>query len=205
MKIITLAKTKELLGITNTDYDTQITRYIPIIDAKVKQLTGNRYNMQVIGDTTADSKDVTISGLKNATGGIQNFHDMDDLSEYIKIGSLISGDGIVSDTYIDEIYFNLTYDYAYDYPVITLSDNATATASGVTLYIGIDIGLQTTVAKGIYWLITQESTGLPTAGLKSKSIGGTSKSWNDSDSKIDGRSGMPSWFVKAFPKYMSGH
>jgi len=200
MKIITLVKTKELLGITATTYDTQITRYIPIIDSKVKQITGNRYNMQIIGATTISSKDVTISGLKNSTGGIQNFHSLDDLEEYIKIGSLISGTGIADGAYIDEMYFNTS-----DYPIITLSAVATETASNVVLYLGIPIGLQTIVAKGIYWMITQESTGLPSFGLTSKSIGGTSKSWTDSDSKIDGSSGMPAWFCKAFPKYMGGH
>lgn len=222
MKIITLAKTKELLGISTTDYDTKISRYIPIIDSKVKLITNKRYNYQVIGDTTADSKIVVLRTVSNNSLGvldfnhtwtdslgINNYWTIEDLQEYLEIGSLISGGSIPTDAYIDEVYYN-GYSYAassesYTIPVIELNEAATETATGLQIFIGFNIGLQTTVAKGIQWLIEQEGTALPTSGLKSKSIGPTSKTWSDKDSKIDGKSGMPSWFVKSFPQYMSGH
>ena len=209
MKVITLAKTKELLGITDTAQDTEINRYINIIDSKVKQITHNRYNMQILGDTTIDSKIVPISGISNVTGGINNHWVMDDIDEFILIGSLVSGEGIPDDTYIDEFYYNLSgvdqLNTIVKSPVIVLSADATATEANIIIYVGITIGLQTTIAKGIAWLINEESTSLPSAGLLSRSIGATRLSWSVSQSQIDGRYGMPSWFVKAFPVYLSGH
>ena len=210
MKIITLEKTKELLGISDTSLDTQITRYIPIIDSKIKMITKNRYNYFVYGATTSGSKIIELYSVNKAKNlGINNKYCIDDLDEYLQVGSLISGEGIAADTYIDDIYYNgdavELSGTDYSVPIIEMSENATATNESAQIFIGFNIGLQTTVAKGIYWLITQESTSIPTAGLISKSIGGTSKSWSSADSKIDGKSGMPAWFVKAFPRYMSGH
>jgi len=225
-KIITLAKTKELLGITNTDLDTEITRYIPIIDAKVKLITKNRYNTQVLGDTTADSTTVKLKSILNNTLGqldffanprwfdtcnlgINNSWCIEDLQEYLDIGMLISGGSIPADVYIDEVFYNgfsvaLGSD-TFAIPTITLSTAATETAAGVQIFLGFNIGLQTTVAKGIAWLINEENQNTPLAGLLSRSIGPTRLSWSVSQSQIDGRYGMPSWFVKAFPVYMSGH
>lgn len=209
MKIITLAKTKELLGITDTSLDTEITRYITIIDSKVKQMTHNKYNMQILGDTTVDSTIVPISGISNVTDGINNKWVMDDIDEFILIGSLVTGEGIPADTYIDEFYYNLSgvdqYITIGKSPVIVLSANATATEASVIIYVGITIGLQPTIAKGIAWLITEENQNTPLAGLLSRSIGPSRLSWSVSQSQIDGRYGMPSWFVKSFPVYMSGH
>jgi len=200
LKIITLAKTKELLGIDNTDQDALITRYIPIIDAKVKLITKNRYNMQIMGDVTLDSVVVPISGITNDTGGINNNYTLDTIMEYIEVGSLIEGDNITAGSYIDEVYMSGT-----TVPTIDLSEAATATEASIVITVGINIGLQTTIAKGIAWLIDQENENIPGAGLLSKSLGPTRKSWSVSQSVIDGKYGMPSWFVKAFPVYMSGH
>ena len=200
MKIITLAKTKELLGITDTSLDTEIARYITIIDAKVKLMTHNQYNMQIVGDVTIDSKVVPISGLTNDTGGINNYHSLDTIMEYIEVGSLITGDNIAADTYIDEVYMS-----GSTIPTIDLSAVATATEASIIITVGINIGLQPTIAKGIAWLIGEENQNTPTAGLLSRSIGATRLSWSVSQSVIDGVSGMPNWFVKAFPKFMSGH
>ena len=200
MKIITLAKTKELLGITDTAQDTEINRYITIIDAKVKLITNNQYNMQIVGDVTLDSVVVPISGLTNVTGGINNYHSLDDIMEFIKVGDLVEGDNIATDTYINQVYLS-----GGTIPTIDLSANSTATEASIIITVGFNIGLQTTVAKGIQWLINEESTSIPSAGLLSRSIGATRLSWSVSQSQIDYLYGMPNWFVKAFPTYMSGH
>ena len=225
-KIITLAKTKELLGIDNTDQDTLINRYIPIIDAKVKLITKNRYNVQVVGDTTTDSKLVPLTSVRNTSLGrldfwnnpngtsscnlgINNNWCIEDLQEYLEIGTLITGSGIPADNYIDEVFYN-GFQYTessidYGIPTIQLATAATATESSVQIYLGFNIGLQTTVAKGIAWLIDQENETISEAGQLSETIGSIRKSWSVSQSKIDGRYGMPNWFVKSFPIYMSGH
>ena len=209
MKVITLDKTKELLGITDTSLDDQINRYIPIIDAKVKQITNNRYNMQIVGDTTIGEEDIVISGIKNVTGGIQNYWTLDNIGDYIIIGSLLGGENIEIETYVEEFRYTInetiTDHLEYNLPVITMSEPATATASGSILYLGIDIGLQPTIAKGIAWLIGQENQDSPELGWTSQRIGSVSVVRGVAQAAIDGRYGLPVWFVNAFPKYMSVH
>ena len=226
MKIITLAKTKELLGITDTSIDTEITRYIPIIDAKVKLITRNRFNTQVLGDTTADSTTVKLKSILNNTlGRLDFFHNanwfdhcnlginnswcIEDLQEYLDTGMLISGGSIPSDAYIDEVFYNgfsvVQGSDTFAIPTITLSEAATETAEGVQIFLGFNIGLQTTVAKGIAWLISEENIDNPSVGWTSQRIGSISEVRGVAQAKIDGRFGMPVWFVNSFPKYMSGH
>jgi hypothetical protein len=220
MKVITLAKTKELLGITDTASDTKITAKIKYVDSKVKQIMGNRLNYRVIGDITLDSEYVAVYSIITPDGtrydwnyiesrwfasGINNNSYLDDLSEYLEVGQLIEGTGIAAETYIDEIYYNggevgLGGD-TYTTPVIKLSIAATEDASGSNLYLGISIAYQDIIAKGIQYLINGTNTRMP--GKAVTSVGRVS--YSDKDSAIDGRYGMPSWFVKSFPKYTSGH
>lgn len=200
MKIITLEKVKELLGITNTSLDTQINRYIPIIDSKIKQITNNKYNMQILGDTTLDSMIVPVTGFTNSTGGINNKYILNNVIDYLQFGDLIEGDNIPGDTYIEDVYLSEN-----SIPTIALSNEATATAGDVILTIGFNIGLQNTIAKGIYWLISQENTDFEELGWTSQHIGSVSIVRGVEQAKIDGRYGMPLWFVKAFPTYVSGY
>jgi hypothetical protein len=178
-KIITLAKTKELLGILNGSQDELINRYIPIVDAKVKMITKNRYNTQVSGITVNGVTAVELFSIHNnrygfwkfprgrgidfnqCTAGIQNPWCIDDLEEYLQVGSLVSGEGIPANTYIDEVYFNggqvTLSGVDYTVPTIVLSNAATADSTDAQIFISFNIGLQTTVAKGIAWLIDQEN------------------------------------------------
>ncbi|MEA3370797.1 MAG: hypothetical protein U9Q40_05600, partial [Campylobacterota bacterium] len=182
MKIITLTKTKELLGITDSSLDTKISRYIPIIDSKVKQITNNKYNMQIIGDTIYNSNIVKITGITNSTGGINNSFEIDGAINYLKFGDMISGTNIPANSYIDDIYManNIT-------PTIELSETATATGTDILITVGFNIGLQTTVAKGIYWLISQENTDIEELGWTSQRIGSVSVVRGVEQAKVDGR------------------
>jgi hypothetical protein len=221
VKVITLAKTKELLGITDTASDTQISAKIPYIDSKVKQITNNRYNMLIVGNTTLDSPYVTVSSIytynrgityyyrhntrRNFVSGINNYCYFDDLGEFLETGQLIEGTGIPAEAYLDEIYYNgdLVSDGTnnFDIPTVKLSANATSTNEGVRLYLGIPIAYQDTIAQGIQYLINKTSTTLP--GQTVTRVG--TVAYSDADSKINGKYGMPAWFVKPFPKYVSGH
>lgn len=220
-KVITLAKTKTLLGIGDTSQDAAIIANIPIIDSKVKQITNNRFNDQIIGDVTTGVLYVPIFGFtcnnerftfrsgRVWCSGINNNCVIDDLEEYIQTGQLIEGEGIPAETYIDEIYYNghsVEFDgVTYSIPVIKLSAVATETNTSAQLFIGVTIGMQTTIAKGIQYLINSTSTTLPTNSLASRSIGPTSKSFGAKDQEIDNRYGMPAWFVKAFTQFQGGH
>lgn len=225
MKVITLEKTKELLGITDTSQDTQITAKIPIIDSKVKQITNNRYNYMIIGDITVGSPYVTVSSVYSNNmkcdyyyrngyygyrrDGINNHCTYDSIEEYLEVGQLISGTGIPADSYIDEVYYNGdVFDDGIDtfsVPTIKLSANATATTGSVRIYLGINIGYQDIIAKGIKFLIDGTSSILPTSGISSKSIGPVSVSYSSASQKLDNKYGMPAWFVSGLPKYASGH
>lgn len=221
MRVITRDKCKELLGITDSTYDARIDAKIPYIDAKVKQITGNKYNYQIFGRTTTGSQYIEIYGILVSEryyaftnrgrerliqiSGINNPFWLDDIEEYIEIGQLISGDGIPADAYIEEITYNGDIldvsGIQYDVPAIKLSSAATATNTSARLFIGINIAYQDIIAKGIKYLIntTNDSVG----GRTVTSVG--TVSYSDHDSKIDGKYGMPSWFVKAFPRYHRGH
>ena len=218
MKVITLAKTKELLGITDTASDVAITAKIPYIDSLVKQITKNRFNYTIYGSTTLDSKYVTIESIISYNGdqyiysrkdrrfyssGINNNDYFEDIAEYLNIGDQVEGDNIPTGNYIDELYYNglsLTSG-DIDTPTIKLAEAATATDGGSLIYIGMNISYQPIIAKGIQYLINCTSSVLP--GRAVTGVG--SVSYSDADSKINNKYGMPDWFVKAFPKFMVGH
>ena len=220
MKVITLDKTKELLGITDSSSDVAITAKIPYIDSKVKQITRNRWNMQIVGSTISGSPYIPVYSIKGVNGitynynktdrryysaGINNNYSIDDLSEYIETGQLIEGFGIPTDSYIDEVYYD-GYDYeiagqAYNVPFVKISANATATRNSTQMFLGISIAYQDIIAKGIQYLINSTNT----STNKDRVISVGTVSYSDSEAAIDGKYGMPSWFVKAFPKYAGGH
>jgi hypothetical protein len=223
MKVITLAKTKTLLGLDpgTAEENAAITANIPIIDSKVKQITNNRYNDQIIGDVTTGVLYVPIFGFTcfnqrftHISGrvwcsGINNNWVIDDLEEYIQVGQLIEGEGIPAEAYIDEIFYNghsVEFDgVTYEVPVIKLSVVATETNTSAQLFIGVTIGMQTTIAKGVQFLINSTNTSLPTNSIASKSILGVSKTFSSVDQAIDNKFGMPGWFVKSFPQFQGGH
>ncbi len=184
MKVITLSKCKESLGISGDTLDVFITKQIPLIDAKVKQIAKNNFNQRVCGDVTVDSPYVTISSIHN-TGS---------LTEYLEVGQLIEGEGIPEDTYIEEVY-------AGESPNIKLSENATATTAGNILQLGINICYQDIIAKGIWYAYSKVNRTLP--GRTISSVG--TVSFANEDNTIDGRYGMPAWFVKALPQFVGGH
>lgn len=223
MKVITLEKCKALLGIDpgTAEENAAITANIPIIDSKVKQITNHRYNDQIIGNVESGSPYVEVFGFSSCgrdysyrhgrvwCSGINNNYEIDDLEEYLQIGQLIEGEGIPDESYIDEIYYNggsvELGGKSYSVPVIKLSVVATETKLGAQLFVGIIIGLQPTIAKGIQYLINSTSTSLPTNSLASRSLGPSAKSFGAKDQELDNKSGMPAWFVKAFPQYQGGH
>ena len=223
MQVITLARTKELLGISDTSQDAAITAKIPFIDAKVKLITRNNYNFKFGGDTTLGSKFLSVYELVSdfytnyvyydylpgrSVSGINNPFIYTDISESLEPGQLIEGEGIPADAYIVDITSSGTSvtisgtDYHVTY--IELSAAATATQAGVLLTGGISIGYQDTIAKGIQYLINETSTALPETGIASESIGPVSVSYSAGSQKIDGKSGMPSWFVRGLPRFQRG-
>lgn len=215
MVVITRDKVKELLGITSSDYDAQIDAKIPYIDAKVKQITRNNWDYKFVGSPELDSNKLYVyeyipypqSAADRNASGINNNCIYTDISEALEIGQLVTGVGIPADTYIQNIVkqgtdSNTTITNTYESVYIELSANATASGVNIELTAGINIAYQDIIAKGVQYLINQTSTTIPATGLASESIGSYSYSLGQGDQKIDGKSGMPSWFVKGLPRYM---
>ena len=183
--IITLAQVKAQLGLTDTTYDTQISAKIPIIDAKVKAICQNEFNQQFYATTKTGSN--LITGL--ITQPIKD----------LSTGQIITGDGIPDGAYITDIYKGYSTT-ELSTPSIRLSEAATATAT-VYIYAGFNIAYHDVVSKGIWWMIDGTSTKINDTAFKSRSVGPLSISRSDKDNKIDGKSGMPAWFVKALPRW----
>ena len=204
MRVITRDQVKAQLGITDSSLDASIDLKLPIIDAKVKQISNNRFNFQVNATLTSGSNIATISSPSLPTSTWK--WTLDDIEEYLMVGDQIEGDGIPAESYISELYYNGSYvtlsGTQYTIPAVKLSANATET--GIKeLFVGINIGYHDIIAKGVQYLITGTSQSLPQNRLKSKSLPPLSVTY--ADSTVNKTYGMPNWFVEALPTYMSGH
>lgn len=226
MQVITVDKAKQLLGISDTSLDASITSAIPFIDGAVKAITRNRWNTRILANTVAGSPYVELlamytSGVywarpqyinyatRNFEGGYRLPDESFEAVEYVDPGQLVEGDGIADGSYIQEIYTGggaITFG-AQDVtpPVLQLSANATATGESVSLYLGIPIGYQPLIAKGVAWHIDQLNQSAPSTGARTRRIGPVTVTNSLVDTKIDGRYGVPSWFVKGLPRYHGGH
>ncbi len=211
MKVITLVKVKELLGISTTTYDTALTSAINYVDVAVKQITRDRWNYRVVATTELDSDLMFIASIVSPRywqmpGYIAP---IDDINEYVQTGQLVSGTGIPVETYISEVFYNypdgvLIQDDEYGLQV-QISEDATATGTDIAVYLGIPISYQPIIAKAVWWHTLQMNTTIADEAWKSKRMGPVSITKSDMDTKLDGKSGMPAWFVRALPKYQRGY
>lgn len=190
MKVIDLATTKALLGLTDTTYDTQITAQIPIIDAKVKQICRHNFNTLLSVEMVDGSLYVKL--LDSASEWMDN---------ELMTGTMLEGAGITTGTYVDEVYKDGYNIDTIGAPYFQLSVVATEDASLAYIYAGINKAYQSIIAKGIWWLIDNTSTNIVATDWTSRSGATLSVSRSEADNKIDGKSGMPAWFVKGLPRY----
>lgn len=204
MKIITLEQVKLYLGIEDTSSDSKINTYIPIIDAKVKQICRNLYSRQILCKIVSGSTTVRLLGIVDSRGrrNIWPTPEMLDLMADLPTGTRIEGDGIPSLAYIDDVeYSGDGHDDVY-VPSFYLNEAATTSNESAYLKAGINIAQLPTIAKGVQFLINGQTTRIKDDSWKSKSFGPVSISKGD-DSRIDGVSGMPIWFVKALRRNMA--
>ena len=205
MKCITVDTVKERLGITVSTYDDALELAVNRIDTIVKRITKNRFNMQLVGTTVSGSADVIISE-GYAYNGVQCFDTCGyigmSLSDVVTNGQMIEGTGIPSGAYVSDVYSNGKVRLGD--PVIVM--NANATASGdVTIMTGIPVDLQTIIAQGAWWIVSSDQKIAKDESWTHRSMGPLSVSRTENDAnKIDGASGMPMWFVRAFPSFQGG-
>lgn len=211
--IITLAQVKTYLGIADNSLDTQITAMLPIVDAKVKEITNNNWNMQVKGiiDGTQFVQLRTIGTDPFTDAYPQNSYSigvdwtLDDLGAHLKTGYEISGDGIPDDSYITDVFRKRVSagGITYTAPVVKMSETATA-AGTIDVTIGFNRAYHRTVAKLVLWMINDQSQSIPTAAVSSKSLGDISVTFAADTDDLDGRYGVPRWSVVGLPKFGRG-
>lgn len=232
MRCITTAEVKTLLGLSVSTYDTAIAAAIVKIDAIVRRLTRNRFNMTAVVDTTSGTTGVVVHEIRSASGfplssgkswgwaatpsdrhtglyGSTSYSrcetEYNPISYFLEVGMQVSGIGIASGATIVDVYPDGgTIDgVEYCAPAIELSADCTATGE-VTIQTAIPADLQYIVAAGVWWLVSSDPKTPKDDTWVSRSMGPLSVSRGASDTKIDGGSGMPLWFVKALPTYMGG-
>lgn len=205
MKVITLETTKALLGITDTSQDDAINAQLPLMDATVKQICGNNFNLQVYGKFISGSKTVQVYDTGyNCRKQINTWPspELDALTRDLNTGTLIEGEAITPVGRIDEVFYEGNSRENITVPSFHL--NTPAIASGdLYFYAGINIAYQKIIAKGIWYNIGQVSQVIDASGWKSRNVGPLSVTKSEMDAKIDGKYGMPSWFVKSLPRYHS--
>jgi hypothetical protein len=207
--VIDRATVKTNLGITtdNTTYDSKIDAQLPIIDAKVKQICGRNFNDQIVMSTTSGSEYAEIWGIWYWQGGHKCHQDrpspmVKQIVKDIPVGTKLSGESI-PDTSILEIYYDYSAEFSgktYSSPFVKMTDNATATNTGAQTFYGWNVAYDSIVSKGIWWLISQQSTTIEDDTWTTKKYGPLSVSRGRADA-IDPVSGMPKWFVQALPRY----
>ena len=211
---MTTAQVKTYLGIpsTTTTYDADIARYIPIVEAAARQITGGLYLLQVNGTITTGSKELVVSSVYSQTrqvygattsAGGEGFPYGDPgpknkpLIGVLPAGLQITADGIPADSFIERVQsFGGT-------STVILSAQATKTQE-VAAHTDFPIGFLTTIAHGVLWMIGQQKTASGDTSWTSRSIGPVSETRSAAEMKIDGLYGMPAWFIKAFPRVYHG-
>ena len=213
---MTTAQVKTYLGIPSgtTTYDTDIARYIPIVEAAARQITGGLYLLQVNGTITTGSKEMVVSSVYSQTRQLYGYNNGAKVSGdgfpygdpgpknkpligVLPAGLQIAADGIPADSFIERVQ-----SFGGSSTVI-LSAQATKTQE-VAAYTDFPIGFLTTIAHGVWWMIGQQKTASGDTTWTSRSVGPVSETRSAAEMKIDGLFGMPAWFVKAFPRVYHG-
>lgn len=207
MKVIDLATVKLYLGIDNSADDELIERYIPLIDAKVKKICKNNYNLQINVKTVAGSDIVEIYGTGLDYRSNYNSWpspELDMLVQELPTGTLLEGPGIPFNSYIDEIYYSGNSQTGLNVPSFKMSNNATESNSNAYIYAGLNISFQDTIAKGLWFLTGKANKNIIDDSWKSKRIGPTSiDKGQGGKTELDGKSGMPLWFVRSLEGWHS--
>ena len=200
--VITLAQVKTYLGISGTASDAAITAMLPVIDARVKLICGSNFHKQLYCKTVSGSTDVTVYGDDVTFNyNLNPTPDVELLLKTLQAGTTIIGEGIPDNSYITEVYYEGGLYQTTFTPYFVLNANATESNASVYLYAGINIAYHPVIAKGVQWLIDQQSTTISDGLWTSRSVGPLSTSKSATDSRIEQRYGMPAWFVKALPRY----
>lgn len=220
--VITRDQVKLYLGVSDTSIDAEIDRYIPIIDTAVKQITRNDWNARYSLQTTSGSRDARIFPIDSFDDDDINIRtnrnvgrrvSLSRVGDSLRTGQTVTADNVPSDTYFTDVFIQ---EYSgtgrssrsfYEYnKIISVELSVAATATGSeTAIVGINIAYLPIIAKGVNWFIAKENRTNPTSTFETKRVGPLTLTRSDVEADIDGRFGVPSWLVKALPKYTRGY
>lgn len=220
-RVITRDQVKRYLGVTDTSLDTQIDQYLPIVDAAVKQITRRKWNDRYRISTTATSTEARVlpagddfgdtDARRMRTSNIGNPYSLSFTGDTLEPGQSVTGDNFATDTHLVDVFIQEYRDYSHrvfsqfnKLITIELSKPATATGTEVAI-VGMNVAFFPVISKAVNWFIAQENRTNPDAAFRTKRVGPLTLTLADLDAQIDGRFGVPSWLVKALPKYMVGY
>ncbi len=185
MNLITTDTLKTLLGITSTEYDSTFELMIPIVSADVRRILNNQFNETVDCDITSGSNVIEniydVNALYDSFGNEKRFAKHDYLEDVKLNNGLDIGRVIVSDCFEDE-----TYIVAYDEYNAKVTVSSEATADGDELITSVSIAQFPTIAKMVWYKISQMNSNAINSEVSSKSMGSVSvtyatninKKWN---------------------------
>lgn len=207
--IITLTQVKTYLGISDTSLDTKISRYIPIVDAAVKEYCNDDIEWEFTASYTINEPNLSGFTFERTPVNTRFYtHDTADtyevnttiyrytpkLSQYFKVGDQIEGEDIPAGAYIIRIREK-------DLQIV-LSDNCTATGSAQTLNKNLNMAYLPIVASIVKYAINGESQVIPIGGIQSKSQGPTSVTYNtNAGNLINGK--FPEYLFHGLPRKQS--
>ena len=179
--MITLAIVKTMLGITTSDYNTQISAMIPIVESDVRRIMGHRFNEKVYCTITEGSDETTLAYLAyEPTYPITRPR----LDHPVEPGRVIDSAAFPKGTYVLTSEEDGTID-------VTFSEDATA--SSTYIRTSISISQWPTLAKMIWFKISKMNINKDWNGIQSKLMGPVSVTYATS---IDVRWGYPTDLIK---------
>jgi len=145
--MISEAKVKELLGLTDYIYDNDITLLLPLVKADVRRIMNHNYKERTLTTITA-----------GATTFLATYNNFDHPFIY---GRVLEGTGVAPDTYVldyDEQFYRVTVNNAF-------------TASTDRIYNSISISQWMAIARMVWWRIQKVRGNVADIQVASKSMG----------------------------------
>ena len=145
--MISEAKVKELLGLTDYLYDAHITTVLPLVIADVKRIMNHQYKERTLTTITS-----------GATTFIATYNHLDHPLEY---GRVLEGTGVADDTYVTD----------YDDQFFTVTVNQAFTASTDRIYTSVSISQWMAIARMVWWRVQKLMGNEADVQVASKSMG----------------------------------
>ena len=174
INLISLSNIKTQLGITTSTGDAAITSMIPIVSADIRRILNAQFDEYLSCTVSVGSNQVLISDMISAYGNPAT----------LSVGTVIQSTAFAEDTYVT----------AYDPTTGYYTMSSVAIADATILYPTINICMQPTIAKMVWYKYTQQSVDFDRQDLASESIGGMSFSY--ANTEIDKRYDYPSKLIK---------